>query len=250
MVNRNVRNQYRNSVLGILWTVLNPLLNMMVITLVFSLLFNRRLMDGIFYPVYILSGNLVFGMLRYSTTTALPCMVRSYDLLSKTRLVHEIFPISNVLSSVVNFLFSLIALFGVMLIMIHKPGVGFHPTLLLTLLPFIPLMAMFCLGLSFILSTIYIRFRDIQYLYSVFLTLWMYLTPLFYSLEMIQNHPKAVTIFKLNPMYYYVSYFRQLLLGNVPSLLTHGILCAWSFGMCAVGFLFFHFSKKKFLLYI
>ena len=250
MVNRNVRNQYRNSVLGILWTVLNPLLNMIVIAMVFSLIFNRREMEGLYYPVYILSGNIVFGLLRTATSNALPCMVKNYDLLSKTRIVHEIFPISNVLSAVVNFLFSMIALFVVMLISLHKPGIGFHPTLLLTVLPYLPLLALFCLGISFILATIYIRFRDIQHIYSVLLTLWMYLTPLFYSLEMIEQHHKAVFLLKLNPMYYYVTYFRQILLGNVPSLLIHGILCAWSIGMCAVGFVFFHFSKKKFLLYI
>ena len=250
MVNRNVRNQYRNSVLGILWTVLNPLLNMIVIALVFSMIFNRNVMEGLFYPVYILSGNIVFGLLRNSTSNALPCMVKNYGLLSKTRIVHEIFPISNVLSAVVNFFFSMIALFIVMLIFINKPGVGFHFTLFLTIVPFLPCLILFCLGVSFILATIYIRFRDIQHIYSVVLTLWMYLTPLFYSLDMIQKHKRATMILKLNPMYHYVTYFRSIILGNVPSLFTHGMIFAWGAGMCIVGFLFFHFSKKKFLLYI
>lgn len=250
MVNRNVRNQYRNSVLGILWTVLNPLLNMIVIAMVFSLIFNRNQMDGLFYPVYILSGNIVFGLLRNSTSNALPCMVRNYDLLTKTRIVHEIFPISNVLSAVVNFFFSMLALFIVMLLFLNKPGVGFHWTLLLTLVPFLPLLMLFCLGISFILATIYIRFRDIQHIYSVVLTLWMYLTPLFYSLEMIEGHKTATMLLKLNPMYHFVTYFRQILMGIVPSLPMHGIMLAWSAGMSVAGFLFFHFSKKKFLLYI
>ena len=254
MVNRNVRNQYRNSVLGIIWTVLNPLLNMIVIALVFSMIFNRNQMEvngaSLFYPVYILSGNIVFGLLRNATSNALPCMVRNYDLLSKTRIVHEVFPISNVLSAVVNFFFSMIALFIVMLIFLNKPGVGFHWTILLTICPFLPLLILFSLGVSFILSTIYIRFRDIQHIYSVVLTLWMYLTPLFYSLEMIEGHQTATSILKLNPMYLFVTYFREILMGAVPSLAAHGIMLAWSVGMCAVGFLFFHFSKRKFLLYI
>ncbi len=250
MVNRNVRNQYRNSILGIVWTVLNPLLNMIVIALVFSMILNRNQMDGMYYPVYILSGNIVFGLLRNSTSNSLPCIVNNYDLLSKTRIVHEIFPLSNVLSAVVNFFFSLIALFLVMLIFLNKPGVGFHFTLFMTLVPFLPAFVLFCLGISFILSTIYIRFRDIKHIYSIVLTLWTYLTPLFYSLEMIQGHKTATYILKLNPMYHYVTYFRQILIGNVPSLLTHGILYAWGVGMFLVGFLIFHFSKKKFLLYI
>ena len=252
MVNRNVRTQYRNSVLGILWTVLNPLLNMVVIALVFSMIFSRDQMAtlGMPYSIYLLSGNIVFGLMRNATAGALPCMVRNYDLLSKTRIVHEIFPISNVLSAVVNFFFSLIALFIVMLFFLGKPGVGFHWTLLLSLVPFLPLLALFSLGIAFILSTVYIRFRDIQHIYSVVLTLWMYLTPIFYSLEMIKGHKTATAILKLNPMYHFVVYFRELLLGTVPSLWTHAIMTAWAVGSCVVGYLFFHFSKKKFLLYI
>ena len=250
MVDRNVRNQYRNSVLGILWTVLNPLLNMVVVALVFSLILNRSELDGLYFPVYILSGNVVFGLLRNSTANALPCMVKNYDLLSKTRLVHEIFPLSNVLSAAVNFFFSLIALFGVMLLFLGKPGVGFHATLLLTPLTFLPLLLLFCLGVSFFLATVYIRFRDIEHIYSVILTLWAYLTPLFYSFEIIEGHRTALTILKINPMYHFVTSFRDLLMGRIPSLLTHALLLAWSVGSFLLGFLFFHFSKKKFLLYI
>ena len=250
MVERNVRNQYRNSVLGILWTVLNPLLNMAVVALVFSLIFNRDRMDGLYYPVYILSGNIVFGLMRNATTGALPCIVNNYDLLSKTRLTHEIFPIASVLSAVVNFLFSMVALFVVMLCFLRKPGVGFHPTLLLTAFPFLPLLALFSLGVSFVLSTIYIRFRDVQHIYSVLLTLWTYVTPLFYSFEMIKEHQTALTVLKINPMYHFVTYFREILLGGVPSAATHGLLLVWGVGGCLIGFFFFHISKKKFLLLV
>ena len=138
----------------------------------------------------------------------------------------------------------------VMLIFLNKEGVGFHVTLLMTVVPFLPALMLFCLGISFILSTIYIRFRDISHIYSVVLTLWMYLTPLFYSLDIINGHERAKMILKLNPMYHYVTYFRELLMGQVPSLVSHGIIYAWGIGMCAIGFVIFHFSKKKFLLYI
>ncbi len=250
MVNRNVRNQYRNSVLGILWTVLNPLLNMIVISCVFSLILGRNELEGIYFPVYVLSGNIVFGLLRNSTVNSLPCIVNNYDLLSKTRIVHEIFPLSNVFSATVNFFFSMIALCLVMVIFIAKPGVGFHYSMLMTFVPFLPAFILFCLGVSFVLSTIYIRFRDIKHIYDIVLTLWMYLTPIFYSLELVEGHKTATAILKLNPMFHYVTYFRTLLTGSVPSLFAHGMIFAWGFGMFAVGFLIFHFSKKKFLLYI
>ena len=250
MVERNVRNQYRNSVLGILWTVLNPLLNMAVIALVFSLIFNRDRMDGLYYPVYILSGNIVFGLMRNATTSALPCLVNHHDLLTKTRLVHEIFPIASVLSAVVNFLFSLLALLVVMAFSVGKPGVGFRWSLLLTAVPFLPLLTLFSLGVSFVLASVYVRFRDVQHLYSVFLTLWTYLTPLFYSFEMLKEHRTATAILRINPMYRFVTYFREILTGHVPSMRSHGILLAWGVGACLVGAAFFRASHKKFLLYL
>ena len=250
IVNRNVRNQYRNSVLGIIWTVLNPLLNMVVISFVFTMIFNRNTMDGLFYPVYLLAGNTVFGLMRMSTTNSLPSIVNNYDLLSKTRIPHEIFPLSNVLSAMVNFFFSFIAMCIVMLIFINREGVGFHLTMLMTFIPFLPALLLFSLGVSFILSTIYIRFRDIKHIYSVVLVLWTYLTPIFYSLEIIKGHEKAKFLLTLNPMYHYVTYFRQLIMGTVPSLLSHVIIYAWGIGMCALGYVIFHFSKKNFLLHI
>ena len=207
-------------------------------------------MDGIYFPVYYLSGFAVFGLLRSSTTNALPCMVVNHDLLTKTRIQHEVFPLSNVLSALVDFCFTVLALFIVMLIFIKKPGVGFHPTLLMTLVPFLPAFLAFCLGISFILATIYIRFRDIKHIYNVVLTLWMYLTPLFYSVSYIEGHERVKMVLKLNPMYHYVTYFRQLLIGQVPSPMTHLLIYAWGLGMFGVGFLIFHFAKKKFLLYI
>jgi len=250
LVVRNVRNQYRNSVLGIVWTVLNPLLNMVIISLVFSLLLNRSTMGGLYYPVYILSGHAVFGLFSHATTNSLPCIVNNYGLLSKTRISPEIFPISNVLSSVVNFFFSFVALCIVMLIFLSKEGVGFHFTMLMTLIPFLPALILFCCGVSFILSTLYVHFRDIKHIYSVLLTLLHYVTPLFYSFDLIKGHYTIVSILKINPLYHYVTYFRDAIMGHVPSLITHLIIYAWGIGMCAVGYIIFHFSKKKFLLYI
>ena len=250
LVIRNVRNQYRNSVLGIVWTVLNPLLNMVVMSLIFSLLLDRKSLDGLYFPVFVLCGHTAFGMFSSSTNLSLPSLVNNYGLLTKTRIAPEIFPISSVLSSVVNFFFSFLALCIVMLVFINKEGVAFHPTILMTFIPFLPAYILFCCGASFVLSATYVYFRDIKNIYSVFLTLLYYLTPVFYSFSIIKEHETAKAVLQINPLYHYLTYFRSIVTGHVPSLLSHVIIFAWGIGIFLFGYVIFHFSKKKFLLYI
>ncbi|MBQ9369916.1 MAG: ABC transporter permease [Clostridia bacterium] len=250
LVIRNVRNQYRNSVLGIVWTVLNPLLFMIVISIVFSMLLKRNSADGLYFPVFILSGLTAFNLFNNSTTTALTSLVNNHGLLTKTRISPEIFPVADVLSAVVNFFFSFIAMCIVMLIFIKKEGVGFHLTMLMAFVPYLPAYILFCCGVSFILSTTYVYFRDIKHIYSVFKKLLYYLTPVFYSFSLIEGHATAKSLLMINPLYHYVTYFRSLVMGQVPSLLSHAIIYAWGIGMFLFGYVIFHFSKKKIPLYI
>lgn len=246
MVGKNVKNQYRRSALGILWTVLHPLLTMLVMAFVFSSIFGRRGID-MDYPVYVLSGNIVFGLMRQATDQALPTMVNNYDLLTKTRVPYAVFPTSAVMSSLVNFGFSIIALIAVMLIRIPQ-GVRFFWTMPMILVPWLPAMMMFSLGLAFFLCTIYVRFRDIRYLYSVFLTLWMYMTPVFYSLEILS--PKVQAVLRFNPMVHYLKYFRQVLMGQIPSWQTHLIIYGCGLASLGLGYLVFRLFRRKFILYI
>ena len=245
MVKKSIKNQYRRSVLGIFWTVLNPLLTMLVMAFVFSNIFGRGNIN-MDYPVYVLSGNIVFGLMRMATTTALPCMVNNYDLLTKTRVPYFVFPASNVVSSLVNFGFSLIALIAVMLIRLPK-GVEFHWTLLMIVV-WLPAIFLFSLGLALALCSIYVRFRDIKHLYNVFLTLWMYMTPVFYSVSLLGSKVQKVLI--VNPMYHYLSYFRDLIIGVVPSWQTHVLIYAMGLVSLLIGWLIFKTQRKSFILYI
>ena len=248
LVKKNVKTQYRRSALGICWTVLNPLLNMLVMAFVFSRLFGR---SGITldYPVYVLSGNIVFGFMRTATTTAMPGLVGNYDLITKTRTPYFVFPLGQVITSLVNFAFSLVALLTVMIIRIPA-GVKFYWSGLLVLFPWLPSMFLFCLGLSLFLSVVYVRFRDIKHIYNVFLTLWMYLTPIFYSVEILHLPDKYALIMKLNPMYHYLLYFRNAISGVLPSwqttLICYVVGCA-AFG---VGMLLYKVTKKKLIFYM
>jgi len=248
MVQKNIKNQYRRSVLGIIWTVLNPLLNMLVMWFVFDKIFGRT-SNGLFYPVYILSGTIAFNFMRGATTSSLPCMVSNYDLLTKTRVPYAVFPLSQNFSATVNLAFSVVALIILMLCCIPQ-GVQFHWTMFMMIVPWLPSIFLFSLGMSLALCSIYVRFRDIKHLYNVFLTLWMYATPIFYSLESLKLGPTVSIIMKLNPMYYYVDYMRQILMGIVPDAKMH--LICYGVGLLSflIGFIIFRLSRKKFILYI
>ncbi len=247
MVKRGVKAQYRNSSLGVLWTVLNPLLNMVVLAIVFTNILGRNNDSGIDYPLYILSGNIVFGLMRSATSQALPCIVNNYDLLTKTRVQHYVFPTAEVISSTVNFGFSLIAMVVVMLFRLNY-DVFFSWTMLLIII-FLPALMLFSWGLGLILCTIYVRFRDIKHLYTVLLTLWTYLTPLFYTVSILPDIVQKLMYF--NPMYHFVQYFREVALqGIVPSFVSTVIIYGLGITFATIGLIVFHTKRRKFIYYV
>lgn len=244
MVKKNFKAQYRNSFLGILWTVLHPLLNMLVLTLVFSQLFGGREGVGI-YPVYLLCGNLIFNMMRQITTQSLGSMVNSAGLIKKVKISYSIFPIANMVNALVNFGLSFIALIIVMLFVKQT----FHWTILMTV-TIIPAVLLFSLGIGFALASLFVFFRDVRHLYEVFITLWMYLTPMFYSVSMLKND-FIVKIVGLNPMTHYITAFRDIIQwGNIPSIQEFLIMYGWAFLMLIIGYAIFKCNQKKYILYI
>lgn len=246
MVKRNVKTQYRKSVLGIVWTILNPLLYMIVMSVVFSQVLGRAIV-GIDYPLYVLTGHMVFNLMRAATAQALPSLVNNYGLLTKTRISYFVFPASHVMASVVNYLFSLVAMIIVMLVRMSN-GVRFYWTMIM-IVPFLPSILLFSMGLALILSVLYVHFRDIKHIYSVFLMLWMYMTPLFYAVASVS--PRVQQVIMLNPMYHFVTYFRTAVLyGEIPSLEAHIICYGLGIIFFTVGALIFKSAKRKVVLYI
>ena len=153
LVVRDIKVRYRHSALGLVWTVLNPLLMMVVITIVFSTLFKQNIPN---FPIYYLSGSLIFAFNSESTTTALNSIISNASLIKKVYIPKYLFPLSNVLSGLVNLGFSLIAMFIVMLI----TDAPFHATLLLLPIP-IFYTFLFSVGLGILLSAVTVFFRDI-----------------------------------------------------------------------------------------
>ena len=254
LVKRNIKNQYYRSFIGVVWTVLNPLLNMIVMAFVFSALFGRHT-DGLDYPIYILSGNIIFGIMRGSTSSSLGCLVGQADMLQKTRVPIEIFPTANVFSALVTFGFSFIALLLVAgfraLPILGTPHFIFPWQIVLVII-ILPAVTIFSLGISYFLSALFVFFRDIKHIYSVILTLWTYLTPLFYSVDALNSElvSKAMVF---NPMYHYVEGFRELLRGDIPNIMLSfsttqpSILAMYGFAAISlvIGWLFLEAMKNK-----
>ncbi|MDY2575245.1 MAG: ABC transporter permease [Bacilli bacterium] len=245
LVFRDIRNQYAGSFLGALWTVLNPLLNMIVMAIVFINIFGSSSIT-LDYPVYVLAGNIIFNLFRSGSEGALTSVVDQRDLLSKTKVPLYIIPMSRVGSSIVSFLFSYVALIIVMLIRIPA-GVTFHWSMLLALI-LLPSLILFTLGFSFLLSSFFVSFRDIKHFYSVILTLWMYLTPLFYSIESLNLSPLMNNILKINPMFHFVLYFRETLMGITNDWQTLLLCYSWGIAIFGIGYLVFDVRKNKLLL--
>lgn len=246
MVKKDIKQQYRNSALGVLWTVLNPVLNMVVMAFVFSTFFGREGID-IDYPCYLMAGNIVFGFVRTATQTALPSIVGNRDLMTKTRVPVTIFPVSKTITALSNFGFSLIALLALMLMRyLYGKVVIFSWTMILFLI-MLPALVLFSLGFGFLLATIYVKFRDISHIYAVFITLWTYATPIFYSLDIIKHNTVKFFIW-LNPMTQFVGYFREcFMMGIIPAWSQLGICYAWGIGMFLIGAFIFSLSKKNFV---
>lgn len=258
LVKKNIKIQYRNSVIGIFWTVLNPFLNMLVMYFVFGSILGYSKSDPT-YALYLLCGNIVFNMMRGATSQSLTSLVQNRGLLTKNKISYYVFPLSNNLSALVNFLFSCIALLGVMLFVWIKGEAVFSLNILMAFL-MLPALFIFNYGMSMILAALYVFFRDIQHFYTVFLTLWTYLTPIFYKIDRIGDTTLAekfvTAVINLNPMYHFVEYFRDVIyrcaaMGS--SLPTNGAL----FKLYLIGLVFFaigvavyNLTKRKYIFYI
>ena len=241
LVVRDIKVRYRHSALGLVWTVLNPLLMMVVITIVFSTLFKQNIPN---FPIYYLSGSLIFAFNSESTTTALNSIISNASLIKKVYIPKYLFPLSNVLSGLVNLGFSLIAMFIVMLI----TDAPFHATLLLLPIP-IFYTFLFSVGLGILLSAVTVFFRDIAHFYSVFILAWTYFTPIFYPVEIL---PDAVMkLMQLNQMCHLVSYMRSIVLYGVFPSLKENLLClCLGLLMLALGLFVFYKKQDKFVLYV
>ena len=241
LIERDFKTKYQASMLGVLWSFLNPLLSMFVYLIVFSLIFRSNIEH---FPAYLLTGIVLFNYFSESTSLGLNSIVSNRALITKVYMPKMIYPLAKVLSSAVNLLISFIPMLIVMLV----TGVPLHKSMLLLPVVVVFLVA-FCLGMTLILSTMTVFFRDTQFLWGILITVWNFLTPIFYPETII---PAAFrTVYHLNPLYQIVYFMRCITVGGVsPTPVTYLYCFLVSFIPLAVGLFVFRRKQDRFVIYL
>ncbi len=226
LTKRELKRRYARSYLGVLWSVLHPLLSMLLLSFLFSGMFRRSIEN---YPIYYLSGYLIWQTFATASTTALTALADNRALLLKAQLSLQLLILARVYTAFVNLAYS----FGVYLFLLLVFGIPLHPRLLLALFLF-ALLFLFSLGISYLLAGAYVFFGDVKHLYSVLLTLWMYCSALFYPASQLEGFIAAVVA--VNPLFCFIDALRTLVLqAQTPSLAAFALLIVYSVGAYGVG---------------
>ncbi len=250
LVIRDFKIKYKRSVLGVLWSILYPLLMMMVMAIVFSNMFKFS-MEGVNYLVYLMSGLVIFNYFSEATNSAMISILGNSSLINKVYIPKYIFPIAKCLFVLINFVLSLLPLFLIILFS-GNPAEGTKCTLNIyyLLLPFIYFcMFMFVVGVGYVLSTVAVFLRDMIYIWGIMITILSYFTPVFYSISIMPE--KLQILFKLNPLYIYINATREIFLfSNCPTPLYLLICFLSGFGMLLIGLFVFKKKQNKFIYYL
>ncbi len=236
LTSREIKRKYARSSLGIIWSVLNPLLMMVVMSLIFSTMFKKSIEN---FPIYYLTGQTVWGLFNGATNSAMTALVDNKTLLIKAKLPKHTFILSRVYTALVNFGYTCIAYILMLLV--------FRIKFTLTMLLFpvgIFFALVFSIGLGYLLATEYVFFDDIKYLYGIFLTLLMYMSAIFYPVE---NLPEVVQkVVNMNPVYLVILFSRECVMyGHVPEAWVWARLSAWSVASVVLGMIIFRVQENK-----
>lgn len=241
LVKRDFTKKYKRTVLGMLWSVLGPLMTLGVMALVFTHFFGRNINHFI---IYLFCGNLLFGYFNESTNSGMTALYANAGIFSKVNVPKYFFLLSKNVSSLINFSINLLIMFVFCLI----DGVPITWKFILLIYP-IGCLVVFNLGMGLILSALYLMFHDMKYLYSVFTQLLMYLSAIFYS---VSSFPENVQkLYYLNPVYVYIKYFRSIILdGVIPGWKLHLLGAFYALFVLVIGALIYKKKNYKFLYYI
>ena len=242
LVKRDFKKKYKRTYLGMLWSLLSPLLTLLVMSLVFKHFFGNSTPH---YTIYLFCGNIVFSFFSDSTSGGMGALLANADIFTKIKLPKYLFLLSRNVSSLINFGLTFI----VFIVFCIFDGIAVTPLFSMLAIPIICLV-IFNVGIGLILSALYVFFRDMQYLWSVFTLLLMYLSAIFYTTdrfaEMGVEH-----FFLLNPIYVYIGYFREIVIsGAIPSPSYHLLSFGYAFFALVAGCAVYFGCNKKFLYYV
>lgn len=238
LTSRELKRKYARSVLGILWSVLNPLLSMAVLSLIFSQMFRRSIEN---YPIYYLTGYLLWQAFTGTTNAAMTTLADNRSLLLKVKFPMELFILTRGCTSLINLGYSFVA-YGVMLLVFRIPP----SWTVIFLAPVVAFLFLFSLGVSYALAAAYVFFGDVKHLYTVVLTLWMYCSAIFYPVDQLSGPIRQVV--EWNPLYLYIRCLRGAVMdGLPPSLWDFLLMAAWGVGVYFIGWGIFRSLREKLL---
>ncbi len=242
LVKRDFKKKYKRTALGMIWSVLSPLLMLLVMALVFGQFFGRTTEH---YIIYLFAGQIVFSYFTDATNEGMHSLVGNSGIFTKVNVPKYLFLFSKNVSALINFGLILLIFFG---FIIAEPGLHFTWKYIFLLFPIICLIV-FNLGVGLILSALFVFFKDIEYLYRVFTQLLMYLSAIFYNIEAFPL--KIQYLFYLNPIYVCIRYFRKIVIeSDIPEPAFHLLLAFYALAVFGVGCWMYKKYNHKFLYYV
>lgn len=250
LIARDFKVKYKRSVLGVIWSLLNPILMMTVMAIVFSQMFKFKV-EGINYLVYLMTGIILFNYFSQASNMAMTSVVENFSLINKIYIPKYVFPIAKCLFIGIDFLLTLVPWLGI--IALSYFGLGeytCHFNIYYLVLPYIFFcMLLFTIGMGLFLSCVSVFLRDVFHIYSIVLTLWNYLTPVFYSIEILPS--KLQYLMQFNPLYQFLTATRTVVVyEQMPSFTSLGICTLFGVGMLLIGSFIFRKKQDKFIYYI
>lgn len=241
LVKRDFTKKYKRTILGMAWSILSPLLNLLIMWLVFSNFFGNNVDH---YVIYLFSGQLVFSFFTDATNLGMTSLVSNSGIFTKVNVPKYLFLFSQNISSLINFGLTLMVYFSFVAI----DGIPFTWKFFLLVYP-VGCMIVFNLGLGLILSALFMFFRDMQYLWGILMQLLMWMSAIFYTIDTFGDMAK--NLFLLNPIYLYIRYFRKIVIdGVVPTLWFHLLAAAYALLAFAVGAYMYRKYNHEFLYYV
>lgn len=241
LTKRDFKEKYKRTVLGMGWSLLSPLLTLLVMRLVFTEFFGRNTEH---YTIYLFCGNLIFSYFKESTVGGMHSLLVNREIISKINIPKYFFLLSKNVSSLINFALILVVFFVFCII----DGIHFGIHFAWLLFCFMCVI-LFNIGMGLVLSALIVFFRDLNHLYDIFTLLLMYLSAIFYRVDFFPESKQI--LFLLNPIYVYIKYFRLIVIdGTVPSLPYHLLCVFYASLILSLGIFLYKKNSSRFIYYL
>ena len=240
LVKRDFKKKYKGTYLGMIWSVLSPLLTLLIMSLIFSNFFGNKQEH---YTIYLFCGNIIFSYFTDATNGGMGSLLANAGIITKINVPKYLFLFSRNVSSLINFALTFI----VFIIFCIIDGITFSWCFFMLIVP-IFCIVIFNLGVGLILSALFVFFRDMQYLWSVFTMLLMYMSAIFYTVDSFGEYAK---LFLINPVFVYIKYFRLIVIDNsIPSIQFNLLAIGYALVAFGIGALCYKKWNHRFLYYV